>query len=313
MRRLFLPLALVVAAFVRVGPVAAQATPPDSGFRLRVGGDVAVLADEREGAVVVVRGNASVLGDVGTLVVLDGNATVDGGRVGDLIVVRGLADLRRGAVVSGDVHLLDAKLVQTADSRVAGTVARDFGTRVARELFTGLALIGLGLLAALVGAGVIGSLVAPEGLIATARLIRSESWQVLSMTLVIWLAAPIVAILLIPTLVGLPIGLGYLVFVLPVLGFLGLIVAGAWLGEVLVTATRRRTNASAPNPVVATTVGILTLVITGRIPVVGLLATVLTLCGTGAFALVWVRAIRRTVRGQSLTQPPPPFPSPPAG
>lgn len=285
-------IASLLLAPLLAAPVAAQAVRPDSGFHLRVGGDIAVAAGEREGGIVVLRGDAHVAGTVGTVIVIEGTAWIDSGRVGELIVILGRARLADGAVVTGDVHLLDAEIEQAARSRVEGRIERGVGRRAAGEFFAIIAIIGLGVFAALVVAGVLVALVAPDGLMATGRLIRTDTAHVAGAAALLWLAGPVIALLLVPTLIGLPLGLGYVVFVMPTLGLVGLIVAGGWVGAELLRRIGR--DAAAVHPVSAAIAGIIVLLLVGRLPVLGLVSTVLTMLGAGAAMLVAVRAARRT-------------------
>jgi len=271
-------------------PAAAQAAPADSGVRLRVGGDIEVAADEREGLVLVIRGDGRVAGTVGTLVVIDGTATVDSGRVGELLVIRGNARLNDGAVVTGDVHLFDSKIDVSSSAQVQGEIERGVGRRFAGELFAAVALIGLGVLAAFLVAGILVALIAPTGLVATGQLIRTDIARVAGAAALLWIAFPLVAVLLIPTLVGLPIGVGYFVFAMPMLGLMGLIVSGTWIGgEVL-----RRINrpGKVVHPAAAAALGISCVFLVGRFPVLNLLSTVLVMLGAGAVLLVASRAVR---------------------
>jgi hypothetical protein len=278
-------------------PVAAQTAPPDSGFRLRVGGDIAVAPGEREGAVVVIRGNGRVAGVVGALIVIDGTARIDSGRVGELVVIRGSADLNEGAVVTGDVHLVESTIDVAPGAIIEGRIERGVGRRFAREAFTVIALIGLGVLAALIVAGVLAALVVPNELVGTGELIRTDTGLVVGAAALVWLAFPILAVLLVPTIVGLPFGLGYLLFVMPLLGFLGLIVAGTWIGGLLL---RKMSGAGkVVNPAAAAALGITLLLLVGRVPILGFVATALVLLGAGAVSLRVTRAVQRRGRASA--------------
>jgi hypothetical protein len=265
----------------------AQSAPADSGFRLRVGGDVEVAADEREAAIVVIRGDARVLGRVGAVAVIDGTVVIDGGRVDELVVVRGRAHLVNGAVVAGDAHLVSSTIAVDSGAVVSGRIERGIGRQSARKMGTAIALIGLGVLGALVLAGVLVALVVPEGLVATGRLIRTEIGRVAGAAALLWLAFPFVAVLLVPTLVGLPVGLGYFLFVMPILFVVGLIVSGTWIGDELLRRMRRAETAV--SPVGAAAFGIVLLLLVGRIPLVGFLATLLVMLGAGAALAVATR------------------------
>lgn len=298
-------LALASAAALLLGPaLAAQTAPRDSSAHLRFGGDVTVPAGAKEGAVVVVRGDATIAGEVRGVVVLEGDAIITGGRVQELTVVNGRAILSDSARVDGDVHLLDAELTVEPGSVVAGTIERGVGRQVARHFLRAMALIGLGIFLAFVLGGVFAASVFPESLRATGALLRAETGPVLAATAILWLGFPVVAGLLIPTLVGLPIGLGYFLFVMPLLGFLGLVVSGLWIGDLLMRKLRSSTTAA--RPTVAAAVGIALLLIVGRIPVLGFVATVLTLMGSGAAALRTWRAMRAPVAAPAGTAATPP-------
>lgn len=287
-------LVLASAAALLVAPaLAAQAAPRDSSAHLRFAGDVTVPAGTREGAVVVVRGDATIAGEVRGVVVLDGDAFITGGRVQELTVVNGRAILRDSARVEGDVHLLDAELSVEPGSVVAGRIERGVGRQVAKHFLGAMALIGVGIFLAFLLGGVVAAAVLPGPLRATAALLRAETGRVLVATAILWLGFPLVAGLLIPTLIGLPLGLGYFIFVMPLLGFLGLVVVGVWTGDLLLRKSGSPTVAT--RPTVAAAVGVALLLILGRLPVLGLVATVLVLMGSGAAALRTWRAMRAPV------------------
>jgi hypothetical protein len=290
----------VVAMLLLPTVALAQDAPRDSTAHLRIGGDVSVPAGGSEGAVIVIRGDAIIAGTARAVVVIEGDARVEGGRVHELTVIRGRAILSDSARVEGDVHLLDADLTVEPGAFVAGRVERGVGRRVARHLVGGVALIGLGVLIAFVLAGMFAASVFPDSLRATGTMIRGETGAVLLATAVVWLAFPIAAGLLIPTLVGLPLGLGYFLFILPSLAFLGLVVSGTWLGDLLLR--RLVSTERAVRPTLAAAVGITLLLLVGRIPILGIVATALILLGTGAIAVRTLRAIRAPAAGPT---PPP--------
>jgi len=269
-------------------------TAPDSGFLMQVHGNVNVPAGERQGVVIVARGDARLGGHVTALMVIEGDAIIDGGTVGDLSVVRGAARLLNGAVVTGDVHLVDAAIDVSPDSRVAGTIDRGMRSRLSTGLVGFTALLGLGVLAAMVLGGIIAAMIAPDQVTATGSLMRAEAGRAALTACVVWIALPIVAVLLLPSIIGLPIGLGYFVFVLPMLGFLGLIVAGTWLGDQLLRSMRG--DRTATGIVAAAALGILIILVLGRIPVIGFLASLLVMLASGAVVLRAVRVMKRNRR-----------------
>ncbi len=288
--------ALASAALFLLGSaLAAQTAPRDSSAIIRFGGDVTVPVGTKEGAVIVVHGDATIAGAVRGVVVLEGNAYITGGQVQELTVVRGRAILSDSARVDGDVHLLDGELTLEPGSVVAGRVERGVGRRVAQHFLGAMALIGIGIFLAFVLGGVFAAAVLPESLRATGALIKNETGHVLIATGVLWIGFPILAGLLIPSLIGLPIGLGYFLFVMPLLGFLGLVVSGTWIGEWVLR--RVRSPERAVRATVAAAVGITLLLLVGRIPLLGLVATVMILLGSGAIALRTLRALRAPAAG----------------
>ena len=121
-------------------------------------------------------------------------------------------------------------------------------------------------------------------------------------TLVLWVGMPILAVLLILTVIGIPLGLGLLVFLLPTLWFLGYLVSGNRLGGALVGLAGRE---SGEHPYLAAALGLLALQIVALIPVLGGLVLVLSgVWGAGALALLGWRAARSAGQGPGVAAPP---------
>jgi len=92
---------------------------------------------------------------------------------------------------------------------------------------------------------------------------------------------------LVATLIGLPLGLGLLFFLLPALWFLGYIVAGARLGSFLVGLSGRESGA---HPYLPTFLGLVLLQLGILVPVIGgLIAAVAGIWGAGALAYIAYR------------------------
>jgi hypothetical protein len=103
----------------------------------------------------------------------------------------------------------------------------------------------------------------------------------------VWIAVPFLAVLAIMTLVGLPFGIGLLVFLLPALWFLGYIVAGARLGGWLVGLAGGETGG---RPYLAVALGLLILQLIVLLPVVGGIVVALAgAWGAGALAITIFR------------------------
>jgi hypothetical protein len=114
---------------------------------------------------------------------------------------------------------------------------------------------------------------------------------------------PLVAIVAIASIVGAPLGIGLLIFVWPLLAFLGYIVAAVWIGDwvlrqVSPTVVRER-------PYAAVVIGIVVMQVLSIIPP---LAAIASFVGFGAVILyAW-----RTFQGRSQAAPAPSFAGSPA-
>jgi hypothetical protein len=139
-------------------------------------------------------------------------------------------------------------------------------------------------------------------------LISREPGPVLLAGIVGAFVLPFVAFLLMVTVIGAPLGLALLFIVLPVMAFLGWLVAAIWLGDWIVERLR---GAREPRrPYLAAAVGVVVLAFAGMIPFVSMIATVF---GFGAVLLATWRVLRG---GSATTAEPgtiPPAPGGPAG
>ena len=119
-------------------------------------------------------------------------------------------------------------------------------------------------------------------------------------TVIAWIGLPIVAFLILLTVIGIPIALAVFIVALPALGFVGYLVSGTALGALL----QRRTGGPAEprHPYVAALVGLLVLQVIGFVPVIGALAIFLAgLFGGGVVASRFWRGWR----GERATRPAP--------
>ena len=258
---------------------------------IRMGGDVTVDNAQREDAVVVFGGNATIRGDVRFVAVVGGDAVLDGARVEELVVVDGEAVLLGTTRVDGDVNLIDATLDQEASATILGEVTEDSTYRMGRGLLAFGLLIGLGFSLAVIVWGLLAAAIAPAGMRRAGAAISDEAGRVLVAALLVWFVLPLLAGLLASTVVGLPVGLGILLVLLPALGFLGYLVAGIWLGDVALGALRHRV--SAVHPYASAAAGLFLLLVLGWIPFLGALVTVAAVAlGSGALALLAWRRFR---------------------
>lgn len=288
MKRSVTVIALIIAVLAIPAAALAQADDAEEGVLVRVKGDAAVTASDDIGVVVVVRGNLVVEGSATTVVVVDGTVDVVGGRIDTLVVVRGEAVLTQGATVTGDVWLTDSTISQSDDSSVEGSVRRGFrGTWVAGLWIVGLVL-GIGLAVLTVLGALVFAAVAPNVARRAGSAIRGDLGRVLLAGAIFWIVLPLLAGLLLITLIGIPTSLTVWFAVMPIFAFLGYIVIGILLGELIVAR-----DGGEGHPYLAAFVGTVVLVLVGIIPglgwVVGMLASLL---GGSALALLAWQSFR---------------------
>lgn len=293
MFRLRLLLVLTLTILVAGTPVAvlAQETGAgsDDGLILRIDGPVHVAAGERIGAAIAIRGNATVDGAVdGLLLVIDGTATINGRVEGDVTVISGTLVLNDSAVVD-NVSLINSELTRAPGATVFQEINESsgfsfgWGAAVFSFLFwvgSTLALLVVGLvLAAIAGKQVNGA-----GQLATDRI-----GETVVSSIVIWIGLPVLAVLLLVTLIGIPIAMG-IGIALVALGFFGYVVAATRVGQLI---TERGRPEPRLHPYLAVVVGLLLLQIAGLVPFIGgFVVAVAGLYGGGALAYYAYRGWR---------------------
>ncbi len=279
----------------------------EGGAIIRLDGSLTVGENEVSDLVVVVDGNVTMAGRAEVLVVVDGEARIRGGEVGQLIVIDGLADLTDSAVVTGDVTLIDAELNQDASSIVTGSIERD----VAQWFGFGAALLGLsfaiGLGVMLILCGLLVAALMPEATRTAGAALTDRVGPMLLATLLVWLGLPMLGIASMVTIIGIPLGITIFLLVIPVLGFLGYLLTAIRVGDEIIAAVRG--SAEPEHPYLATIVGIVLLFLLGAVPVLGgIVSPVASLLGAGALALIiWER-----FRGSDGARPAPKGPEGPS-
>jgi hypothetical protein len=310
MRRIALVGALLAIGLIAFTPAvfAADRTLPQTGrVLISVQGDVSLPAGEHADAVVVVRGNATIDGDVTTLVVVDGSATLTAGAVAETVfAVRSPVTVADGAQVIDHVWTVDsAVLKQGAALANVQDLAADFeGLGVLLAPLYLLWTLGVGLaalLAALLAAAIGSRQVRAAGGLITHEPLLTAGVGLLGAILPILIAIPLIA-----TIVGAPAGIGLLLFVWPLAAFLGYLVAAIWIGDVIVG--RMTPEVHRERPYLAALVGVVVLAVLALLPPLVMLATFF---GFGAVLLAAWRAFRG---GGSVAVPQvrPPVPAPPA-
>ncbi len=293
--------ALLAAAVLSIGvagsALAAEADLEHSGRVVIVtGGDIEIASNEQADLLVVLGGDARVAGTVNALVVVDGSATVVDATLETITVINGSAHLAAGTTVRDDVLQFGSDIERGSGVEIGGSIKNIAGDVAGFGIFMGFAVlavwIGFGIATLIVGLLVAG-LAARQAKAAT-DLIRHEPSRTFLTGLGSVIVLPVLAIIAMATIIGLPAGLGLLVVVLPAIAFIGYIVAAIWLGEWLLG--RRDGATRADRPYAAATVGLIAAVVLGLVPLV---SAVLSLFGFGAVML----AAWRTLHGGGLGQP----------
>lgn len=287
-------LAVIAVLSLAVPVLAAGDALPHTGRVVTAfGGDLVIPAGEQADAVIVVHGHLDILGRVNTVIVIDGSAAVTGTTIESLIVVRGSATVTNTHVLS-DIRTLDGQVAQsgvTLDGSVRGLEPDLVALGWAFGLGALLIWIGIGL--ATLAAGLLVAGLAGRQIRSTAAIIRREPLQAIGGGILGLIVPPLLTILLIVTVIGIPLGISVLLFVWPAMAFVGYIVAAVWVGEWALELTGGRVERE--RPYLATVIGIVLLFVFGIVP---LLTAILSFLGFGAVVVAgW-----RTVRG--ITTPP---------
>jgi cytoskeletal protein CcmA (bactofilin family) len=323
-------LVAVAIALSATPAVAARDGSSRDDRRISISGGVVVAADEVvDGPVVSVDGPVTVDGSVdGRVFVVDGRVVIRGRVTGSVLVVHG--DVLISGTVGDDVVALDGRITTRDGARVngdvqsrkqpdvaPGTVTGDVKKLNVSNLFGGILLVFLVYLwvAVTVSVALLGLLFVllfPRAADATAAAGR-KFWPTVGWGALIAIVGPILALLVLVTIVGIPFGLG-MFSALNVLAPLGYVASSLILGRLMVkgTSTGARIGAFFAG------FGILRAV--ALIPGIGVVAWFLVcMYGLGALAQAAWRAGRQApdarspeVVDSSPTLPPAPPPAPAA-
>jgi hypothetical protein len=282
-------LATIATLLLAVPVLAADDALPHTGRVLMAfGGDLVVPAGEQADAVIVVSGHVDVVGRVNTIVVIDGTAAVTGTTIESLVVIRGTATVTDTHVLA-DIRTLDGQVAQsgvTIDGSVRGLEA-DL-VAVGWALGLGALLIWIGIGVATLVAGLLVAGLAGRQLRSTAAIIRREPLKAVGGGLLGMIVPPIVALLLVLTVVGIPLGVAVVLFAWPAMAFVGYLVAAVWLGEWALELSRGR-SVERERPYLATVIGIVLMFVAGIVP---LLTAIFSLLGFGAVVVAGWRTLR---------------------
>jgi hypothetical protein len=273
----------MVALLAMAAPASAQVeTEPDTQVVLT--GRAEVRAGERAESVVIFDGPAVIAGDVdGAVVAMNGDIQVSGMVEEDVVALNGKATILSGARVGGDVVSSKAPQVDPGATVEGDTKTVKFSLRGLGVLFwvawwvavtVSLLILGILLLALF-----------PATMAASYAVAHREPGRAIGIGLLVAIGLPIVSILVMVTVVGIPLGLVGLLS-LALLYALGHVVAALAVGRMMIKEPKSR--------FLAFFVGLIVLRILGLIPFVGGLVTfVAAAYGVGALAIAGWRAARR--------------------
>lgn len=214
---------LVALALCLAIPASASAADPQE--RVVVKGPVVVERGDTAGDVVVIDGDVLVRGKVdGNLVVVNGDVTLRGTVTGDLVTVRKRAVFGSRGRVEGDVRYGDKK-PQGAEGKVGGKI-----DKLGLSTTGGIGLVIGVWLAFSVSALLLGLLLillAPRGADAVARAGRGKPLMSFLVGLLAFFLLPLLGLVLLVTVIGIPLGVGLLLAVVPLYGIA--YVSSAWI------------------------------------------------------------------------------------
>ena len=264
------------------GARAQQPAERETNVLIHLNRPVRVDPEDRATTVVVVGDDAVIAGTVEqNVVVLGGRAEISGVVQGNVVVVDGTLDLGPGARIGRDVTLVRSEIVQAPDATVGGVVNHRTGLGWA---WGAAWLFWVSTTVFVIASGLIFAAVGGRQLAGAAGVLTSKAGGSLLTALLLWIVLPRLAVLAMITVIGIPLGLGVLIFVLPALWFLGYLVAGAGLGGLLVRG--RRALAHVEHPYAAAALGLLLLQLLGFVPWIGAFLVVFAgFLGAGALAL----------------------------
>lgn len=288
-RRLAAILGIVILSLLALSSTAlaqdANLTEDDS-FTLKVGESVTVGTDESVGTTVVIGGDALISGTVEeTLVVVGGDATISGEVWEDVVVIDGTLTLEDTATVN-DVTLFSSDLVQSDQATVTGELNEDFvdftfGFGLA--VFFALWWVGIAIVS--IAAGILFAWLGKDQLFGAVETVAVAFVPSLVTALLLWIVLPLVAVILLFTILGTPLALLTLFMVLPLLLLLGTCVIGAWIGSYIMSPD------TTGRAIGGTTIGIIILLLLSLVPFVVAIVVLASMLGSGG--LVY-RAIKRS-------------------
>lgn len=289
MKRVLLVLVAALAALLPAAALADDQANDTDGLVLRVSGDYHLPAGETVESLIVIDGDAIIDGHVtDTLFVIGGDALIRGTVAGDTTVIRGTLEVTAAGVVD-NVTLFRGTLVEHDGARITGDVDHTSAWFWPGGVFLGMIFL-VGTFVAIMLGGLFFAAVGGRQLATAAVSMGQAPGHTILWGLGLAIGMPLLAAILMVTLVGLPAGMAMLFMGIPFVGYLGYVVAGTWVGMLVLGRTRMAGEMRHPFAEVA--LGLLILQFVAIIP--GFVFVAFILLGTwgaGALArMAWMAA-----------------------
>ncbi len=279
----------LLIAFLPSSAAAQEVDQKDEDWLIRINGNLRIEADETVDSVVVIGGDVLIEGTVRhNVLVIDGDAFVSGTVGRNVTSIEGDVILLAPAVVhnvrtiSGDLERANGATVTGRIRDQASLSIGGFGFFLFTAYLWAAATFGL-----IIG-GLIFAAIGGRQLTRAALAMTGEAVNTIVGAVILWVGVPILTLVIMFTLVGIPLGMLILTFFLPTLFALGYITAGARLGGAILGRFGREPG---NRPLAATALGVLILQIAFVVPLLGwLVALIAGIWGGGALAFTAFRA-----------------------
>jgi hypothetical protein len=299
-RRLIRALAATGVLLLSVaGPASAQDDGSrDENDQVVLTGQLLIEADRTVDTAAIINGPATIDGTVREdLFVLNGDTEISGTVNGDVVVFNGDVAVRSGAEIGGDLvtqgtpQVEDGATIRGSQTKVTTKFDYDMGA------FAGRFVWWLGYTVSVLILGLLLLAFAPHLDEAVVETIRARLGSSIGWGFALFFLLPIVAVLLLVTVVGIPLGL-FVLFALALIYTIGYTVATHGVGRLVMRSSSRY---------VAFLIGLVILRALALIPIVGgLLWLLASVWGLGLLAVA-IRA-GRTPRTVTAAAEPPPMP-----
>ncbi len=301
----------LLALFATPAVARAQTLGSNGDFLMRVGGPLVVASGETVDTAVGIGSDARIDGVVrNDLFVVGGAAQVNGTVGGEIQVVNGSLSLGPSANVHG-VVLTNSTLAEDPAARVSAPVQHNSGAdfRGVGRVLSWLWWVGSTIFLILVALAA--AALAPGPVRFAGRTLTGDLGGTVVAAIIYWIGLPIVAVAILLTIIGIPIGLGILLILLPISWVAGFVVTAQRLGDEIVAQFGSIGPSS--RVLAAAAIGVLAIQIIGLIPILGgIIVSLSGLLGAGAIVrALWLgRGPRRALPPDATPVPPPIAPTP---